>query len=122
MLRPTTDMSSNHEAYVNDLFGFTPSPGSGNRENRPLDGRHNPGDMHFAFGADCKSTLGKSLSVTLDGWAKLRDQAHNLRPMMPLRFYTTGDLTQVRYDLAVVELDDLVELWGDAESFQGLCD
>lgn len=115
-------MGQKHEADVNKLLGLTPSPGSGNRENRPLDGRHNPGDVHYAFGADCKSTLGKSLSVTLDGWGKLRDQAHNLRPIMPLRWYRDGNLEHVIHDLVVVDLNDFKELWDDAEAYQGLCD
>lgn len=116
----TTEMGERHEETVNTLFGFRASPGSGNQWRSPLDGRHT-GNGYYRFGHDAKSTLGKSIGVSRAMWAKLLDQAHDLRPMLPLRFYATESLSRVQYDLAVVDLHDLQAMWSDAEAYRDLC-
>jgi hypothetical protein len=112
-------MGQAHERHVCELMGFRPSPGSGNQDRAPLDGRHTAEGIHYRFGFDGKSTLRQSMSIGRDTWRKLCEQAHDLRPMLPIRFYDSGNLT-VAQDLVVLDLNDLAELWQDAEAYQDL--
>lgn len=104
-------MGEAHERYLADMLGGRQTRGSGNQFNNPMDGRQNRYEDRCAFAFDGKSTLGKSIGVSLDMWNKAVDQAHGERPMLGLRFYSTERLS-VGLDLIVVTADDFVEVLG----------
>jgi hypothetical protein len=117
---PTTrDLSDKHEDDLLARFGGRKTRGSGNQFNNQLDvrmerGRHTP----IAFGFDGKSTQRASMSVSIGGWEKLLDQAHDLRPAMPLRFYGPDNTLPVRHDLVVLRLDDFAEVLELANTYE----
>lgn len=105
----TRKMSDAHEDHLVEVLGGRKTKGSGNQWRDPADGRHSVHEQEFAFGWDGKSTLAKSLSISLAMWEKIREQASPLRPMIPLRFYRTERLA-VSLDLVVISLEDFTEL------------
>lgn len=102
-------MGDKHEDFLADLFGGRQTRGSGNQWHNPMDGRTSRMTSRFAFAWDGKSTLAKSVSVSLEMWAKAVEQAGGERPMLGLRFYDTEGL-DVGLDLALVNAHDLAEL------------
>lgn len=127
-------MGDAHEAFVASMLRGRQSRGSGNQWRDQADGRHDRHEQTVAFGWDCKSTLGKSLSITTTQWEKVVDQSGMERPAVPLRFYhdprlrTFTDLIAISlHDLAeLLELaerakryDDAVENWSSGEQFGG---
>lgn len=112
------DMGDAHEAYVNDVLKMRGTRGSGNQWRDPMDGRHNRLDVRFPFANDSKSTLKKSISVTLAMWEKAKLQAGGERPMLTLRYYADASLSRVHADLAVVDLLDLAEMREAAEKWE----
>ncbi|GAA1978948.1 hypothetical protein [Kitasatospora viridis] len=111
-------MGNGHEQHVADRLGMRRSRGSGNQWRDPIDARHNRLDTEYAFAADAKSTLAKSLSVSLAMWHKAVEQAGGERPMLALRFYTDRTLADVHADLAVSLLDDFADLLGAARLWE----
>lgn len=105
----TRNMSDAHEVDLVEAFGGRRTRGSGNQFNNPMDGRLNRYTDDLAFAWDGKSTLGKSISVTLEMWRKACEQALGERPMLALRWYATERL-RLALDLIVVSKDDFVEL------------
>lgn len=106
---PTTrDLSDKHEDWLEEVFGGTRCPGSGNQFRNQLDLRQDP-DIKFALGVDGKATRGKSLSITDEAWEKLEEQAHHLLPVMALRWYDPDNTLTPRRDLVV--LDAAVFAW-----------
>lgn len=105
----TRDMSDAHEKYLVGLLGGRRTKGSGNQFQNPMDGRHNRYEDALAFAWDGKSTLGKSVSVTLEMWEKAVEQSLSERPMLALRWYHNERLTEAT-DLLVVSADDFAEL------------
>lgn len=105
----TRDMSDSHEVDLVAALGGRRTPGSGNQPNNPMDGRLNRYTEDLAFAWDGKSTLGKSIGVTLEMISKARDQALGERPMIALRWYATERL-KVAEDWAAVTLDDFTEM------------
>lgn len=106
-------MSDRHEGDVAEMFGTRVNRGSGNQWAKPADGRMDSNQVPFAFAWDCKATMAASISVSLEMWDKIVLQAHNERPMIPLRFYLTDRLDTYR-DLVVLDLNDVAELIGIA--------
>lgn len=104
----TRQMSDKHEVFLAELFQGRRSVGSGNQFNDQADGR-NSEETPYALAWDGKATLGKSQSITLDTWDKLREQAHGLRPVLALRWYANERL-HVRRDLVVLDAHDFVEI------------
>lgn len=102
-------MGDRHEDDVQSLLGGRRTRGSGNQPANPMDGRHAHFDQAFAFAWDCKSTLRRSLGVTLDMWVKACEQAHAERPSLPIRFYADESL-RAHVDLVVTDLDDFAEV------------
>lgn len=102
-------MGNDHEQYLADVLKGRKTRGSGNQFANPCDGRQNRYESGMAFAWDGKSTLGKSIGVSRAMWAKLEEQAHGERPLLPLRFYNTERLA-VGLDLVVLTLDDFLEL------------
>ena len=102
-------MSDKHEEFLCTLFGGRQTKGSGNQWRDPTDGRNNRMVQSYAFAWDGKSTLGKSVGVTREMWAKVVEQAGGERPMLPLRFYDNERL-DVGLDLAVLNIYDLSDM------------
>jgi hypothetical protein len=109
-------MGERHEEWVAQFLGGVKSRGSGNQWRAPMDGRHNRFNSHLAFAWDCKSTLGKSLSVSREMLRKAREQADGERPMIPIRFYDNERLTSWD-DWILVTADDFRELRDFAEMY-----
>lgn len=108
-------MGRRHEERLAELFGTSRAPGSGNQWRNQMDGRNNRLSKLFAFAWDGKSTLAKSISIPRTMWEKAREQAGGERPMLALRFYDNEKL-DVGEDLAVIGLDDFVEMWEAANA------
>ncbi|THA72457.1 hypothetical protein E6R60_26355 [Streptomyces sp. A0642] len=104
------DMGDAHEKHVAEKLNMRQPRGSGNQWRDPMDGRHNRLDTEWAFANDGKSTLKKSIGVSLDMWNKAVEQAGGERPLLTLRFYKDQRLTGVHADLAALDLDDFAEM------------
>jgi hypothetical protein len=102
-------MGDEHEGFLVSLFGGRQAPGSGNQWRNPMDGRTSRKHLRFAFAWDGKSTLSKSVGVTIAMWDKAREQAGGERPMLALRFYANESLEVIR-DLVVVDAHVFAEL------------
>lgn len=90
-MRPTRDMSAAHESFLVSLLGGRKMANSGASWRNPADVRTSQDD-YYRFAADGKSTYAKSLSLSLEMIHKIREQAHGLRPMIPIRFYKSERL------------------------------
>jgi hypothetical protein len=101
-------MGDLHEAWFARLFSGVRSPGSGNQLINQGDGRRSTHRFGLGWVWDCKSTLHRSLSVSLDMWDKLTEQAGTDHPLLPIRFYLNNRLTEC-VDLVVMAPDDLIE-------------
>jgi hypothetical protein len=112
----TRRMSDAHEEFLADLLGGRMTKGSGNQWHDQSDGKM-PRDLPYSFAWDGKATFGKSIGVSREMWAKIRKQAHDRRPMIPLRFYDTEKL-DVALDLVVVLADDFACLVEDANAYR----
>ncbi len=120
-MTPTTrKLSDRHEEYLADVFGGRKTRGSGNQPNDQMDGKQSYGDEHYVFAWDGKATLGKSISVTRQMVHKAIEQSHWARTMIPLRFYADARLTEVEFDLAVIQVNDLAEMMADANAYRRL--
>lgn len=117
-MSPTTrKLSDAHEDWLVDLLGGRKTKGSGNQWHNQCDGRMSSRAHHYAFAWDGKATLGKSLSISKDTWAKVTEQALPERPLMPLRWYATERL-DVALDLVVLSALDFAEILADANRWQ----
>ena len=112
----TRKLSDAHEAHLADLLGGRMTKGSGNQWHDQSDGKQ-PMDLPYSFSWDGKASMGKSISVTREMWVKIRQQAHDRRPAIPLRWYDTEKL-DVGLDLVVILLDDFACLLADANRWQ----
>ena len=106
----TRRMSDLHETYLADLLGGRRTRGSGNQSRDQMDGKNAYHSGAFVFAWDGKSTLGRSLSVSLDMWRKAREQSHWATPLLGLRWYRNERLTEVALDLVVVEASVFADL------------
>jgi hypothetical protein len=102
-------MGDTHEDFLVALFGGRQTRGSGNQWHNPMDGRQSSRQVTYAFAWDGKSTLGKSVGVSLEMWGKAREQAHGERPMVALRWYANERL-EVKQDLVVIDAHDFAEI------------
>lgn len=112
----TSEMGRRHVERAAEALGAVPSAGSGNRWQNPADGR-SPHDGPYAIVIEGKSTRGKSITVTLEMIAKLREQSLGENPVLPLCWYGTDDLTVITEDWAVVPLDFLAEILVSARAW-----
>lgn len=110
-------MGDLHEAYVADVLGQRQTRGSGNQWRDQMDSKHDRTSCVFAFANDGKSTLGKSISISREMWAKAVQQAGGERPMLTLRWYADASLSKVDIDLAACDLLDFAEQREDAEKW-----
>lgn len=118
---PTAEMGERHEQYLAEIFGGTETRASGSKWFDQGDVR-NAHDDPFAFCVDGKSTLGKSISVTRDMIAKIREQAQGESPAFGLRFYGNANLDQVDEDWVAVTGDDWTSVLADARAWRALTD
>jgi hypothetical protein len=86
MARTTVEMAQAHERYLAQVIGGRVCRGSGNQFNNQMDVRNQP-DLPFAIALDGKSTMGASITITLDMIQKAYDQAHELDAGFGLRWY-----------------------------------
>lgn len=105
----TARMGELHEEHLAEINGGRKSRSSGNQWHDAADGRNSRDDA-FNFAWDGKSTLGKGITVTLEMIAKIREQAGGERPQIGLRWYGSGDLTQVTEDWIAVRDVDFEEM------------
>jgi hypothetical protein len=102
---PTARMGELHEIHLAEINGGRKSTSSGNQWDDPNDGRNHHDDS-FAFSWDGKSTKGKSISVSLEMLAKIREQAGPERPELGLRWYGDEMLSSVLEDwIAIPDVD-----------------
>jgi hypothetical protein len=117
---PTQQMGDKHEVFLaEEVFGGTKSRGSGSQWSDPADGR-NGHDTPFAFAWDGKSTRGKSVTITLEMVAKIREQALSERPAIGLRWYANDNLDQVSEDWVAIPARDMAELLEEARRLVAL--
>lgn len=110
MHKPTTrQMSSKHEDFIADLIGGKRTRNSGAVWSDQMDARNDVRNDQWAFAADGKATLGKSIGVSRDMWDKAVEQSHDLRTILPLRWYDTERL-DVGLDLVVLSAEDFREM------------
>jgi hypothetical protein len=102
-------MGELHEKALAAAFEARKTTASGSKWHDQGDIR-NGHDTPFAYCLDGKSTLSKSITVTLDMIAKIREQAQGERPGFGLRWYGTGDLKTVLEDLVLLQLADVEEM------------
>lgn len=112
-MRTTRDMSDRHEAFLAEVLNGRKTKGSGSHWSDQTDGKQANGSGEFVFAWDGKSTLNKSISITLEMWGKLKRQASWSLPLLPLRFYLTTNGTRF-LDLVVLRLRDFVDLQNTA--------
>jgi hypothetical protein len=105
-----TKMSQIHEAFLAKVFKGRPARGSGNQWHNAADGRHNHMVQPFAFAWDGKATMTKTISIRLDMWDKICEQAGGERPMLALRWYGDERCSQVNADLVVLDIMDFAEM------------
>lgn len=118
-MKPTTrDMSDSHENFLAQIFEGRKSRGSGNQFNDQMDGRNRFHETAFPLAWDGKSTLGKSVGVTMEMWEKAVEQAGAEIPVLALRFYTNDRLTAVGADLVTLSIHDFVEILDSARKHQ----
>jgi len=112
----TTEMGRRHIEHVAEVLGIEPSAASGSKWQNPADGR-SAHDLPYAIAVEGKSTRGKSLTITLEMIAKLREQALGENPVLPLLWWGTDDLSVVTEDWAAVPLAFLGELLSSARKW-----
>lgn len=100
-------MAEAHETDLAEVNGGRKTKGSGSQWTEQADGL-NSHDDPFAYRWDGKATRAKSITVTREMLAKLREQAHGERPQLGLRWYST-DLLDVAEDWIAVTAAD----WGE---------
>lgn len=103
------DMGDAHEGFLVSLFKGRQSKGSGNQWHNPMDGRVSSREEEYAFAWDGKSTLGKSIGVTLSMWQKACDQSFSEKTMLGLRWYANERLDVIE-DLVVINAHDMAEV------------
>lgn len=110
-------MSDAHEIFLAEILQGRRARGSGNQFNDQMDGRNVRYDQPHALAWDGKATFCKSVGVTLEMWAKAREQCHGETPLLALRWYESWDLKPIR-DLVVLDLHDFAEILEDARRFR----
>jgi hypothetical protein len=115
--KTTRDMSDRHESYIKKLIGGDITPGSGNQFNAQTDVKQPYKAQYYSFAADGKSTLAASITITLDMWEKLVEQAGHHEPLLPLRLYRNARLTE-SLDLVTLDFQLFAQILDDAQKYQ----
>lgn len=122
MTLTTRKMSAKHEDYLAERLEGTRTKNSGAVWSDQGDGHHLGSEEHWRFGWDGKSTLGKSIGITRDMLAKLRQQCRGLEPAIPLRFYADERLVTVDEDWVAIELETFAQMREEANRFRAMLD
>ncbi len=118
----TRKMSDRHEEHLADVLDGVKTKASGSTWADPSDGHQTASEGFWRFAWDGKSTLGKSIGVTREMWAKIEEQSRGLIPMVPLRWYGDQRLTRVDLDLVVIDLDTFAQMQADANRYRAMND
>lgn len=103
-------MADSHELWIGEQIKGHQPKGSGSQWHAQLDAKNGTKNTPFPIGADGKATLGKSLSITRDIWAKLREQCFGEIPTWWGRFYQDETLRTVDLDLVALEAEDFRQI------------
>lgn len=104
-MKTTRQMSDAHEKFLAELIGGRVTPGSGNGFANQMDVRNDARRDLYPFAIDGKSTLSRSVGVSMEMWTKAVQQAHDELPALALRFYHDARL-RLSTDLIVVRASD----------------
>jgi hypothetical protein len=102
-------MSERHEKHLVNVLGGRMTKGSGSTFADQGDGKQDYRSGQYVFCWDGKSTMAKSISVSIDMWEKIEEQAHWARPAIPLRFYSDRRGINT-LDLVVCSLTDFADM------------
>lgn len=115
----TRKMSARHEDDLVEMLGGVRTRNSGAVWADQTDGHQTNLDQHWRFSWDGKSTLGKSVSVTREMLAKLREQCRlDMEPMLPLRWYANDRLSEVDEDWIAIEAETMAAVLKDANALR----
>lgn len=110
----TRAMSDKHEKFLAELIGGRRTPGSGNGFANQMDVR-NDSREDYALALDGKSTMSRSITVTLDMIEKGIEQAHECQAGFALRFYHDDRLNRST-DLILIDAGFFADLLYTARS------
>ena len=122
MTLTTRKMSDRHEQDLAEALDGQRTRNSGAVWSDQSDGHQIHSEGYWRFAWDGKATLGKSISITREMWAKLGEQCRGLNPAIPLRWYANQRLTAVDIDLIAVELETFAAMQTDANAYRALLD
>lgn len=114
----TRKMSDRHEEDLAETLGGKRTRNSGAVWSDQSDGHHLQSEEYWRFAWDGKSTLGKSIGISREMVAKLREQSRGLLPLLPLRWYRDNRLTAVDIDLVALDLETFAEILSDANAWR----
>lgn len=103
-------MADAHEADIAEDIAGSLTKGSGNQWHNQGDAKNNERETPFPITADGKSTLGKSIAVSLTMWRKIVEQTFGQIPTLWLRFYKDESLREIEEDLVVIRRRDFNEI------------
>jgi len=111
-VKTTRQMSDAHEIFLADLIDGRRTPGSGNGFANQMDVRNDARRQPWSFAVDGKSTLSRSIGVSLTMWEKAEEQAHLERPALALRWYHNQRL-RGSTDLVVISAQTFAQMLGE---------
>lgn len=112
-------MSDAHEADNAEWIEGVLQKASGSQWHRQGDTKNGEHLVAFPITSDCKSTMGKSISITREMWAKIVEQTFNQNPALFLRFYRPDETRlTVDLDLAVVQAGLFTEILEKARKWE----
>lgn len=118
----TRKMSDRHEEDLASVLDGRKTRASGSTWHDKADGHQRASEGHYRFAWDGKSTLGKSIGVSIDMWRKIGKDSGHLLPAIPLRFYADARLTMAHADLIAVDLEVFAQMQRDANRYRALLD
>jgi hypothetical protein len=113
-------MGDAHEADIAGWIAGSQTKGSGNQWHNQGDAKNNERKIPFPITADGKSTLAKSIGVSLFMWRKIVEQTFGQIPTLFLRFYRDESLRIVEEDLVVLRARDFMEILQAARNWEGM--
>lgn len=113
-------MADAHERDITEDIDGTQHKGSGNQWHRQMDSSNGERLVPFPLAADGKSTLGKSISITREMWAKAVEQTFGKIPTLWLRWYPDESLRIVDLDLVAIGRRDFLEILEAARNWESM--
>lgn len=113
-------MADAHEADIAEDIVGTIQKGSGNQWHNQGDAKNNEREVPFPITADGKSTLGKSIGLSLSMWRKVVEQTFGQIPTLWLRWYKDESLREIEEDLVVIRRRDFKEILEAARNWEGM--